>query len=30
CHSFLHLPPVLGMMLGLGYLQFFGFYLRKS
>lgn len=30
CHSLLHLPPVLGMMLGLGYLQFFGFYLRKS
>ena len=27
-HSFLHLPPVLGMMTGLGYLQFFGFYLR--
>lgn len=30
CHSFLHLPPVLGMMMGLGYLQFFGFYLRKT
>lgn len=30
CHSFLHLPPVLGMMMGLGYLQFFGFFLRKS
>ncbi|MGY3929590.1 Na+/H+ antiporter NhaD [Aeromonas encheleia] len=30
CQHFLHLPPVLGMMLGLGYLQFFGFYLRKT
>lgn len=30
CHTVLHLPPVLGMMTGLGYLQFFGFYLRKS
>ncbi len=30
CHSLLHLPPVLGMMMGLGYLQFFGFYLRVS
>lgn len=30
CHTFLHLPPVLGMMMGLGYLQFFGFYLRKT
>lgn len=30
CHNFLHLPPVLGMMMGLGYLQFFGFYLRKT
>ena len=29
-HSFLHLPPVVGMMLGLGFLKFFGFYLRKS
>lgn len=29
-HNFLHLPPVLGMMLGLGFLKFFGFYLRKS
>lgn len=25
---FLHLPPVLGMMMGLGYLQFFGYFLR--
>lgn len=30
CHTFLHLPPVLGMMTGLGYLQFFGFFLRKT
>lgn len=29
-HSFLGLPPVLGMMTGLGYLQFFGFFLRKT
>ncbi|KFZ30160.1 sodium:proton antiporter [Pseudidiomarina salinarum] len=30
CHTFLHLPPVLGMMMGLGYLQFFGYYLRMT
>jgi len=30
CHTLLHLPPVLGMMMGLGYLQFFGYYLRLS
>jgi len=30
CHSFLHLPPVLGMMTGLGYLQFFGYFLRMT
>ena len=29
-HNFLHLPPVLGMLTGLGYLQLFGFYLRMS
>lgn len=29
-HTLLHLPPVLGMMTGLGYLQFFGFYLRMK
>lgn len=29
-HSFLHLPPVVGMMFGLGFLKFFGFYLRRS
>lgn len=27
-HNFLHLPPVIGMMTGLGYLQIFGFYLK--
>ncbi len=30
CHSVLHLPPVLGMMTGLGYLQFFGYFLRRT
>lgn len=29
-HSFLHLPPMLGMMTGLAYLQFFAFYLKKT
>ncbi len=29
-HNFLGLPPVLGMMTGLSYLQLFGFYLRKT
>ena len=29
-HSLLHMPPVLGMMTGLGYLQFFGYFLRKT
>lgn len=28
-HNFLHLPPVLGMMTGLGVLKFFGYYLRR-
>lgn len=28
--NFLHLPPALGMMLGLGYLQFWAFYLNKT
>ncbi len=27
-HNFLHLPPVYGMMTGLAYLKFFGYYLR--
>ncbi|WP_151669473.1 sodium:proton antiporter NhaD [Nitrincola schmidtii] len=30
CHTVLHLPPVLGMMAGLGYLQFFGYFLRVT
>jgi len=29
-HNFLHLPPVLGMMTGLGLLKFFAFYLMKK
>ncbi len=29
-HNFLHLPPVLGMLTGLGFLQFFGYYLKKT
>ncbi len=29
-HNFLHLPPVFGMMTGLAYLKFFGFYLRMK
>jgi len=29
-HHFLHLPPVLGMMTGLAYLKFFGFFLRAT
>lgn len=28
-HNFLHLPPAIGMMLGLGYLSFFAYYLKK-
>ncbi len=28
-HNFLHLPPVLGMMTGLGLLKFYGYYLRR-
>ena len=27
-HHFLHIPPVYGMLLGLGYLKFYGYYLR--
>ena len=27
-HSYLNLPPVLGMMMGLAYLQFFAYYLK--
>ena len=29
-HNFLHMPPVLGMLTGLAYLQFFGYYLKKT
>lgn len=29
-HNFLHMPPVLGMMMGLAYLQFFAYYLKKT
>ncbi len=29
-HNFLHLPPFLGMMTGLAYLKFFGYYLRRT
>ncbi|MEE9344498.1 MAG: sodium:proton antiporter NhaD [Methylococcales bacterium] len=29
-HSFLHLPPVIGMLTGLAYLKLFGFYLRQT
>ncbi len=29
-HNFLHLPPVIGMLTGLAYLQFYGFHLRRS
>lgn len=29
-HSLFHLPPVLGMMTGLGYLQFFSYFLRRT
>lgn len=29
-HNFLHLPPVLGMMTGLGILKFYGYYLRRK
>ncbi len=29
-HNFLHLPPVMGMLTGLGYLQLFGYYLKET
>ncbi len=29
-HNFLHLPPVIGMLTGLSYLQIFGYYLKKT
>ena len=28
-HNFIHMPPVLGMMTGLGLLKFYGYYLKK-
>ncbi len=28
-HNFLHLPPVLGMMTGLGFLKLYGYYLNR-
>lgn len=27
-HNFIHLPPVIGMLTGLAYLQFFGYYIK--
>jgi len=29
-HNYLHLPPFLGMMTGLAYLKFFGYYLNRT
>jgi len=29
-HHFFHLPPMLGMMTGLGLLKFYGYYIRRS
>ncbi len=29
-HALLHFPPVIGMMMGLAYLQFFGYFLRRT
>ncbi|MEH6504199.1 MAG: sodium:proton antiporter NhaD [Cycloclasticus sp.] len=29
-HNFLHLPPAIGMMTGLAYLKFYGYYLKKT
>ncbi len=29
-HNFLHLPPAIGMMLGLGYLSLFAYWLKKK
>jgi len=29
-HNFLHLPPAVGMMLGLGYLSFFAYWLKRK
>ena len=30
CHNFLHIPPAFGMMAGLAYLKFYGYYLRRK
>ena len=29
-HNFIHMPPVIGMLTGLGYLQLFGYFLKKT
>ncbi len=29
-HTFFHLPPMVGMMTGLAYLQFFGYHLKRT
>jgi NhaD family Na+/H+ antiporter len=29
-HNFLYMPPVVGMLTGLAYLQFFGYFLKKT
>jgi NhaD family Na+/H+ antiporter len=29
-HNFLHMPPVIGMLTGFAYLQFFGYFLKKT
>ena len=29
-HNFLHLPPAIGMLTGLAYLKFFGYYLKRT
>lgn len=29
-HNFLHMPPVFGMMTGLAYLKFYGYYLKRK
>jgi len=29
-HGLFHLPPAMGMMMGLSYLQFFGFFLKRT
>ncbi len=29
-HNFMHMPPVIGMLTGLSFLQFFGYYLKRT